>query len=153
MVTNDRLFIVNKKANPLHPVPVMRFLVELTTWIWLLVAGLGFATGSERQVLPAWVFLLLLVISMFLLSQLNFPGDKKTHGKMVRDEIRILVEISSSLLGIFGAWILFGLLGFVSQLILTLISFYLDRDRWKWFLGRNKILPDYVLALGHQNST
>jgi hypothetical protein len=143
---------MNKNANPIHPAPIMRFFVELTTWIWLLMIGVGLAIDSERQILPAWVFLLLLVISMFLLSQLNFPGDKKPHGKMVKGEIRIIVEVFSSLLGILGAWILFDNFGVLLQTVFTLTSFYLDLDRWKWFLGRNELPPSYVIALGHYNS-
>ena len=143
---------MNKKTNPIHPAPIVRFFLELTTWIWLLLIGLGLAVGSNRQILPAWVFLLLLVISLVLLSQFNFPGDKKPHGKMVRGEVRILVEVSSSILGIIGVWILFGTFGSFFQLILTIYSFYLDRDRWKWFLGKNKEPPIYVLALGHYYS-
>ena len=143
---------MNKNANPIHPAPIMRFFVELTTWIWLLMIGVGLANDSERQILPGWVFLLLLVISMFLLSQLNYPGDKKPHGKMVKGEIRIMVEVFSSLLGILGAWILFGNFGVLLQAVLTLTSFYLDLERWKWFLGRNELPPDIVIALGHYST-
>jgi hypothetical protein len=144
---------MNNKVNPIHPAPIMRFLVELTTWIWLLMISLGLAIDSSRHALPNWFFFLLLLLSLGMLSQLNFPSDKKPHGKMVRGEIRIFVEIFSSILGIFGAWILFDNLGGFLQLVLTLISFYLDLDRWKWFLGRNEVPPDYVIALGNYDST
>ena len=143
---------MNEKANPIHPAPIMRFLVELSTWIWLLMISLGLAIDSSRHTLPDWLFFLLLLLSLGMLSQLNFPGDKKPHGKSVRGEVRIFVEIFSSLLGIIGAWILFDNLGAFLQLLLTLFSFYLDLDRWKWFLGRNEVPPDYVIALGNYQS-
>ena len=143
---------MNEKANPIHPAPIMRFLVELSTWLWLLLVGLGLAVDTGRQILPSWFFLILLVLSLALLSQLNFPGDKKPHGKMVGGEVRISVEIFSALLGIFGAWTLFGTSGIFFQLILTLFSFYFDRDRWKWFLGMNTEPPDFVIALGNYSS-
>jgi len=152
MITSSWLLRMNKKANPIHPAPIMRFFVELTTWIWLLLIGLGLVIESESQIIPAWVFLLLLVLSVVLLSQLNFPGDKKPHGKMVKGEVRILIEVFSALLGIFGAWILFDILGVFLQTGLTLLSFYLDLDRWKWFLGKNEEPPEYVIALGHNIS-
>jgi hypothetical protein len=144
---------MNDKINSIHAAPIMRFLVELTTWVWLLLISLGLAIDSTRHTLPNWFFFLLLLLSLVLLSQLNFPGDKKPHGKMVRGEIRIFVEIFSAILGIFGAWILFNSLGVVLQLALTLLSFYLDLDRWKWFLGKNEVPPNYVIALGNYDST
>ncbi len=98
---------MSQKANPIHPAPILRFLVELTTWVWLLLIELGLAVESERILLPTWVFLLMLALSLIMLSQLNFPSDKKPHGKMVSGIARISVEIFSSILGIFGAWILF----------------------------------------------
>ena len=143
---------MNEKANPIHPAPIMRFLVELSTWLWLLLVGLGLAVDTGRQILPSWFFLILLVLSLAFLSQLNFPGDKKPHGKMVGGEVRISVEIFSALLGIFSAWFLFGVSGVSIQLIFTLFSFYLDLDRWKWFLGRKENPPDHVIALGYYKS-
>ena len=137
---------MNQKANPIHPAPIMRFLVELTTWIWLLMSSLGLTIIQVPY--PVWFFPFLLAISIVMLSQLNFPGDKKAHGKMVSGKVRIFVEIFSAFLGLISARIVFDLLGLYLQLILSLISFYLDRDRWKWFLERNEGPPDYVIALG-----
>lgn len=138
----------------LHIAPVMRFVVESTTWIWLLLLGLGVfgisvVQAEDRLILDSWVFLLLLVLSLFLLSQFNFPGDKKPHGKMVLGWQRILVEMFSAGLGIFAAWVIFGLLGFILQMGISLLSFFLDRERWKWFLGYREEPPEFVRALGN----
>ena len=141
-------------GNILHIAPIMRFVVEFTTWIWLLLIGIetfGFKVinPDNRMIFDSWVFLGLLIVSLFLLSQLNFPGDKKPHGKMVTGWQRIIVELFSASLGIFAAWVIFGSLGTIFQTVLSLFSFFLDRERWKWFLGRRKSPPDFVLALGH----
>ncbi len=138
----------------LHIAPIMRFVLELTTWVWSLLLGLptfgvGIIDSQVQMDFEPWIYLGLLIISIFLLSQFNFPGDKKPHGKMVTGWQRILVEIFSAGLGIFAAWILFGILGLLFQLALTIFAFILDRERWKWFLGFRKEPPSFVLALGH----
>ncbi|MHA2346802.1 MAG: hypothetical protein ACXACP_08805 [Candidatus Hodarchaeales archaeon] len=145
---------MSDKPNPIHPAPLMRFIIELTTWTWLLVIGLTFfnvtfITQKENPIGESWIYLLLLLLSLFLLSQFNFPGDKKPHGKMVSGTIRIAVEFFSASLGIIAAWVLFGMIGIVLQTVISVIAFYLDRDRWRWMLGQLKIPPDYVIALGY----
>ena len=145
---------MSDELNPIHPAPLMRFVIELTTWIWLLLIGLAFFSidiikPKENLIGEPWFYLIILILSIFLLSQFNFPGDKKPHGKTVSGEIRIIIEIFSASLGVFAAWILFGLIGVMFQSLLSLIAFYLDRDRWRWMLGQLSIPPDYVLALGN----
>ncbi|MHA2224711.1 MAG: hypothetical protein ACXAC8_05880 [Candidatus Hodarchaeales archaeon] len=140
---------MNGFQNSLHLAPVMRFAVELTTWIWLLLIGIQVVDTQERLVFDSWVFLVLFVLSIFLLSQLNFPGDKKPHGKMVTGWQRITVEVFSSSLGMFAAWVIFGMIGVFFQIGISFFSFYLDRERWKWFLGFREEPPEYVLALGN----
>ncbi|MHA1975448.1 MAG: hypothetical protein ACW98F_08105 [Candidatus Hodarchaeales archaeon] len=124
--------------NIVHIAPVMRFVVELTTWTWLILLGIQVVDDSERMIFDSWIFLILLLLSLFLLSQMNFPGDKKPHGKMVTGWQRILVEIFSASLGIFAAWVIFGPLGVMFQTGISILSFFLDRERWKWFLGIEK---------------
>ncbi len=142
--------------SPIAPAPVFRFVVELTTWTWLLVLGIvTFNINpfnidfNSRMGVESWIFLLLLVISLSLLSQFNFPGDKKEHGILVPGWIRISIEIFSGFIGIFAAWFLFTIIGLFSQSILVLLSFFLDRERWKWLLGLRSDPPSFVLALGH----
>ncbi|PWI48469.1 hypothetical protein CEE45_06175 [Candidatus Heimdallarchaeota archaeon B3_Heim] len=138
----------------LHIAPIMRFVVEFSTWIWLLLLGIesigiSLLSSHDRKIFPSWVYLILLGLSLFLLSQFNFPGDKKPHGKMVQGWQRILVEIFSATLGIFAAWVIFGLFGAILQAMISILSFFLDRERWKWFLGIRKEPPIFVLALGN----
>lgn len=135
--------------NSLHLAPVMRFVVELTTWIWLLLIGIQVVDAQGLLGFESWVFLILLVLSLFLLSQFNFPGDKKPHGKMVTGWQRITVEVFSASLGVIAAWVIFGMISVFFQTGISFFSFYLDRERWKWFLGFREDPPDYVLALGN----
>ena len=111
--------------------PMMRFLVELTTWFWLLFFNF-----------------LLLILSILSLAVLNFPGDKRpsnmnTLGFEIPGALRIFIEINSAILGMLAAYSVFSTLGFVFQVTITLFSFYLDSDRWGWMLGR-KPVPNYV---------
>ncbi len=145
---------MNEIRDVLHIVPIMRFVVESTTWIWLLLIGIetfGFPVinSKNRMIFDSWVFLGFLLLSLFLLSQFNFPGDKKPHGKMVAGWQRITVEIFSATLGIFAAWVIFGVLGAIFQTAVSVLSFILDRERWKWFLGYREGPPNFVLALGN----
>ncbi|MFW9997160.1 MAG: hypothetical protein ACFFD4_34270 [Candidatus Odinarchaeota archaeon] len=142
--------------NPVAPAPVFRFIVELTTWVWLLILGLmtfniNILTVdiSTRTGIEPWFFLFLLGISLLLLSQFNVLGDKKPHGRLVPGWLRIIIEISSASLGIFAAWILFGLTGGLLQACLVLFAFFLDRERWKWFLGLRSDPPSFVKVLGY----
>ncbi|MCH8907108.1 MAG: hypothetical protein IH840_08465 [Candidatus Heimdallarchaeota archaeon] len=114
--------------------PIFRLLTEVTTWVWLF--------------LTIWPLAFLAMASVALL---NFPGDKKPAemgviGKAVPGWVRIFVEISSGMLGIFVAWLLFDAFGFNIQVGLTSFSFYLDRHRWRWMLGRLETPPNYVTA-------
>ncbi len=108
-----------------------RFLTELTTWVWLFLAGFWYLT----------------ILSLVALAAFNFPGDKKVQGIIVPGWIRISIEIFSGLLGIFGAWVLIGDLGTLFQSILVVVTFFLDRERWKWMLGWHSEAPSYVQAV------
>ncbi|MHA2032080.1 MAG: hypothetical protein ACW99Q_22135 [Candidatus Kariarchaeaceae archaeon] len=147
-----------KSGGALYLAPFFRFLVELTTWVWFLILGLRtfdiniLSSDVESRIsIAPWTYLILLLISLIALSQLNFPGDKRNHGILVPGWTRIGVEIGSGLLGIFGAWALFGLFVGVLQTFLTLIAFFFDRERWKWFLGHRQEPPEYVKAI-HRTS-
>ncbi|MCE7736456.1 MAG: hypothetical protein GPJ54_16365 [Candidatus Heimdallarchaeota archaeon] len=111
--------------------PLMRFIVELTTWLWLLLFNF-----------------ILLVLSVISLALLNYPGDKRPQdtkgiGVNVPGILRIFVEINSAILGIIAAFEILSVIGLVFQVTITLFSFYLDYDRWLWMVGR-KPMPNYV---------
>ena len=109
--------------------PTLRFLLELTTWIWLLLAGFWYLT----------------LLSIFALSIFNAKDDKKFEGIQVPGYFRVLIELLSALLGIIGAYLYFHLLliGFL-QCILVLFTLVLDKDRLKWLLGIDAYPPLYV---------
>lgn len=111
--------------------PAFRFITELATWILLLIYK--------------WP---LIILSVPLLSMLNYPGDKRSveqgvTGLAVPGWIRISVEFFSAILGIFAAFMVFGVIGLGLQTLITSFSFFLDKDRWLWMLGK-KDIPDFV---------
>ena len=130
--------------------PALRFIVELATWVWLIFAGFRYT-----------IFWVLLPISVGSLALLNFPGDKKPKsqrvtGIAVKGWIRVLIEISSAILGISAAFIAtipfyYGIVSGIPQLIVTIILFLLDGRRLLWMLGRRPEPPLYV-KVAHQNS-
>ena len=141
----------SKKSLVLFIPPTMRFLTELSTWIWLLLSAIFVCYG----------FGILLAISLTSLGFLNFPGDKrsadsKNIGLSVPGWTRVGVEILSAAMGLVGAYY-FGeymyswMVVFLPQLGITLISFYLDFKRWLWMLGRRDQTPEYVTVV-HKDS-
>ena len=56
------------KSKVLFLPPLVRFIVELTSWIWLLLAAIFVCYG----------FAYLLALSMLSLALLNTPGDKRS---------------------------------------------------------------------------
>ncbi len=127
--------------------PTMRFLTELATWTWLLLAA----------IFVCWGFGLLLPLSLLSLAILNFPGDKRSTdskglGFAVPGWTRISVEILSAGLGLFAAYfygqfLYMGIVIFLPQLGITLIAFALDFKRWMWMLGKWEHAPDYVTTV------
>ena len=119
--------------------PVFRFLMELTAWFWFLI--LAFTVN----ILYIGAFFL----SVGLLATFNFPGDKRKDGPInIPGWLRILNEwFSGGILSIIGAWLLFGELGVLIQLILILCVIYFDRKRYYWMLGYKDSAPIYVTAL------
>ncbi|MHA2090153.1 MAG: hypothetical protein ACW98K_04775 [Candidatus Kariarchaeaceae archaeon] len=122
-----------EKKMTLWKEPTMRFLVELLTWGYLVLAGYWYLT----------------ILSMAMLSTINFRGDKKPAdvggpGYMAPGWARIATEFSFGVLGIWAAWLYLGSIGGIIQLILTLTSFFLDRKRWWWMLGKLPEPPLYV---------
>ncbi|MFW9905092.1 MAG: hypothetical protein ACFFFH_12210 [Candidatus Thorarchaeota archaeon] len=118
--------------------PIFRFLTEFTTWSWFILAAftknLIYITG--------------LILSIGLLAFFNTPGDKAKDGPVnVPGYLRIVIEIFSGFLGIFGAWILFGVFGLLLQGGLTILTFILDAERWAWFLGIREHPPESVSRL------
>ena len=109
--------------------PAFRFIVEITTWVWLLFAG----------------FWYLSLLSFFVLGIFNVKDDKNFEGILVPGYLRVFFEYFSAFLGILSAYLYFHLLLLaVLQSILVLITFILDKERLKWFLGVNKYPPLYV---------
>jgi len=139
--------LATKKSLFLLLPPTMRFITELSTWLWLLLAAIYVCYG----------FGILLPISLFSLGFLNFPGDKrsiesKNLGFSVPGWTRISVEILSATMGLFGAYYFGGyiyvsLAVFLPQLAVTLITFSLDFKRWMWMLGKRKQAPEYVTVV------
>ncbi len=135
------------KSKVLFLPPLMRFIVELTIWIWLLLAA----------IFVYWGFALLLALSLLSLALLNYPGDKrsvdsKNIGLSIPGWTRISVEIVSTGLGInagffYGEHIYIGLVILIPQIVITLISFSLDFKRWLWMLGKLDDPPNYVTAV------
>lgn len=127
--------------------PLMRFILELTTWIWLLLAAIFIHYG----------FAFLLAFSVLSLALLNTPGDKrsadsKNLGPSIPGWVRVSVEVLSASLGMFGAfyfgqYIFIGLVVLIPQIVITLISFSLDFKRWLWLLGKLDDPPNYVLVV------
>ncbi|MHA2031305.1 MAG: hypothetical protein ACW99Q_18155, partial [Candidatus Kariarchaeaceae archaeon] len=78
------------------------------------------------------------------------PIDEKGIGLAVPGIIRILVEIGSAALGLFAAFEFFSIPGLLFQLSITIISFYLDFERWLWMIGKNEI-PNYVTYVYKKN--
>ena len=118
--------------------PLFRLLLELTTWAWFLV--LTFQVDL--------IYILGLLVSLLLLAVFNFPGDKKLKGPVnVPGIVRIGIEIFSALLGIYAAFILFADVGAILQIVLTLIAFVLDYQRWEWMLGMRSGPPESVTKI------
>ena len=113
--------------------------MELTAWFWFLI--LAFTVN----ILYIGAFFL----SVGLLATFNFPGDKRKDGPInIPGWLRILNEwFSGGILSIIGAWLLFGELGVLIQLILILCVIYFDRKRYYWMLGYKDSAPIYVTAL------
>lgn len=110
--------------------PTVRFIVEATTWIYLLIYN--------------WYILPLSLISLAIF---NFPGDKSPEGQSIGFNVpgivRILVEFGSAALGIFAAYQISPQLAFYIQLILTILMIILDWHRYMWMLGKAEV-PRYV---------
>jgi hypothetical protein len=118
--------------------PLFRFLTELTTWSWFLIATF------TVHLIYVGGFLL----SIGLLGSFNAQGDKRKEGPVVvPGYLRIGIEIFSGLLGIFAAWILFAEVGVLLQFSLTLFSFIIDYERWLWLLGVRPTPPESVSYL------
>ena len=115
---------------------IFRFLVELTTWgyfIWL-----AFTVNI--------LYIIGFIFSLALLATFNFPGDKVKEGPVnVSGPARILVEITSGMLGVYGAFMIFGQLGMFFQAGLTIFAYILDTSRWSWMLGKRSDPPESVL--------
>ncbi|NPD88622.1 MAG: hypothetical protein HGN29_07850 [Asgard group archaeon] len=56
------------ESKKLYVPPIMRFLTELTTWLWLLLSAILICYG----------FGLLFALSILSLALLNTPGDKRS---------------------------------------------------------------------------
>ncbi|OLS25262.1 MAG: hypothetical protein HeimC2_19380 [Candidatus Heimdallarchaeota archaeon LC_2] len=116
--------------------PLSRFLVELTAWIWFIVAGFWYLT----------------IISMLSFSLMNFDGDKKPVGSkmpgiLIKGWQRIGLEWIWGWIGVIVVYLNFDLIYFIIQLVLVLLSQILDRHRYYWMLGKNDTPPKYVIIV------
>jgi hypothetical protein len=122
---------------PLIP-PLFRLLLELTTWLWFIIAAIT----------VHWIFIGGFILSAALLGAFNFPGDKTREGPIsVAGYHRVTIEIFSGFLGVIGAWVLFKELGLIFQLGLTVLAFILDLERWAWLLGIRPTPPESVTRI------
>ena len=133
----------SKKGILLLP-PTMRFIVELSTWTWLILAGFKYSLSWYYA-----IFWVLAVVSIASLASLNYPGDKrdasaKQIGLTVPGWLRVSIEFISGSLGVTAAFFYVGLAGGIPQLTVTLVAFFLDRKRWMWMFGILAEPPDYV---------
>ncbi|MFW9855511.1 MAG: hypothetical protein ACFFFG_10645 [Candidatus Thorarchaeota archaeon] len=122
---------------PLIP-PLFRFLLELTTWLWFIIAA----------IYVHWIFISGFILSAALLGAFNAPGDKSREGPIpVAGYHRVTIEIFSGFLGVIGAGVLFKELGLILQLALTVVVFILDYERWAWLLGLRTKPPESVTKI------
>ena len=119
--------------------PLFRFLMELTAWGYFII--LTFTVD--------FLYIIVTLISIFLLASFNFSGDKKNDGPInIPGWTRILNEwFSGGLLSIFGAYLLWQEVGAILQIILILFVIILDRKRYYWMLGYSNTAPEYVTVL------
>jgi hypothetical protein len=113
---------------------MFRFLAELTTWIVLIVAGYWYVT----------------IASVLVFALVNFNGDKKPKdaemaGVYVKGWIRIAVELGFGLIGCGVSIYYFNNILSVILCAIILVSFFLDRERWLWMLGKRDDAPPYVI--------
>lgn len=120
--------------------PIFRFILELVTWGMVIYASFQNFW---------WVFGLL---SIPALAILNYPGDKRpaeqqSPGIMVPGAVRVFVEISSGILGILVTWITLGSFFGIMMIVLAIITFALDFQRFMWMLDILTDPPEYVTAI------
>ncbi|MFW9779346.1 MAG: hypothetical protein ACFFE8_10880 [Candidatus Heimdallarchaeota archaeon] len=122
---------------PLIP-PLFRFLIELTTWLWFIIAAITVHV----------IFFVGFILSAVLLGAFNAPGDKTREGPInVTGYHRVTIEIFSGFLGVIGAWVLFKEPGLILQSVVTLVAFTLDFERWAWLLGLRTTPPESITRI------
>ena len=116
--------------------PSLRFIMELTAWCWILIAGLTIDI----------IYLVFFVLSVLLMATMNYPGDKKHDGPIsIPGWLRIFNELTfAGLLSIYGSYLLFGLTGFIIQLLIVLLVILFDFPRYLWMTGFKKTPPAYI---------
>ena len=129
---------MSTKNQTLFLPPLFRFLMELTAWGYFII--LAFTVDI--------LYILVTILSVFLLAVFNFPGDKKENGPVnIPGWTRILNEwFSGGFISIIGAYILWQEVGAVLQFVLILVVIVLDRKRYSWMLGYSDA-PDYVTVI------
>ena len=129
--------------------PFFRFVMELTTWIWLVITIFQSLTAVAQ-----YTAIGLLLFSVGSLSLLNYPGDKRpveegVIGMAIPGKVRVLLEIFTGLLGLFFSLILLGLLGVVLQFVIFFMYLRFDTERISWLWGWQTYPPEYVTKM-HQ---
>lgn len=122
--------------------PSLRFIMELTAWLWLLVIG----------IIIDPLYLILFIVSLSVMATMNYPGDKKHDGPIsIPGWLRIFNElVFAGLLSIFGAYLLFGVNGLIVQSIIVLLVIIFDFPRYLWMLGYKENPPDYVTIIHNE---
>lgn len=113
--------------------PFFRFVVELSTWVWLFLIGLWYIA----------------IIDMLMVALLNYPGDKRPEGEgviglAVPGKVRVLVEVITAIFGLLAAVLALGIYGGFLQLFLTMAYMRYDTSRLSWLWGWQTYPPEYV---------
>lgn len=115
--------------------PFFRFVMELTSWIWML--------------LTFWFFAIPSIIS---LAFLNVPGDKQPKedgvtGFAIPGKLRVILEVGTATLGLLISVIYFPIPVPILQLLITIAYLRTDSPRLSWLWGWSTYPPEYVTQL------
>lgn len=123
----------NNKSSLLYIPLSVHFLLELSMWLWLLIASL----------LDDFFYILLLLITIVIFMGFKASNDPIKKSKFTVPGILILLlELFSFSLGIFACYVLFGLLGLIFQLLFTLTTYIINYQRVLWLLGLKTEIPE-----------
>lgn len=115
----------------------IHFLLELSMWLWLLLAG----------ILKNIVFLLLFVATIFIFWGFSAKDDPVKKTKFKTPGIMVLcLELFSFIVGIVACFALFGTIGLIFEGLFTIVSYALNYQRVLWLLGLKSEVPETLLV-------